>query len=178
VKKDDKSKRPDCIPYYDEKEDIWAVDVDGRHEEGCIEYVASEFIKGGLFYPYLSDGDYDENYTHDHEHTFSGVLADVIRNPKAFSVEGYEEYYSKQELRMLSMLKARMLEMSDNSTDTATHDPINEPTFQDMINSLQRGLRDYKEGRVYTYEEAMTIIKAHTEELRRKSTSEENPDED
>lgn len=84
-------------PFYDERSKTYRVFFHDRpDEEGCIEYVVSEYIRGGLCYFF------DINGKHNHEHTFEGVLDSIMRSNGGFSVrEEDQKYYSEQELRML-----------------------------------------------------------------------------
>lgn len=109
--------RDDTIPRYDRKRGYWRAWIDGVHEEGCLEYVCGEFAKSGLFYPVHIGTDETE---HDHEHTFAGVLAALLDSPISFSLRGFEEYYSKQELEMLRKVQEKLLVMKKSSSATGT----------------------------------------------------------
>lgn len=82
-------------PYYDSELNLWKVELPDRTEEGSLEYVVAEYIKGGLFYKF-NDGD--------HAHTFDGVLEKVLDNPEIFNIDGYEDQYSKQEFELIRLL--------------------------------------------------------------------------
>ena len=85
-------------PFYDSFSKTYRVFFKDRmDEEGCIEYVVSEYIKDGLYYPFDIAG------IHDHEHTFSGVLDTIMRyNGIGFKIKAEDKvYYSEQELDML-----------------------------------------------------------------------------
>ena len=89
------------IPYYDKEEDTWKCEFPDRElveESGCLEYVISEFIWDGLNYHYYINGNLD------HEHTFREVLIHVLSDYETFSINGYEEDYSKQEIRIIKKL--------------------------------------------------------------------------
>lgn len=103
----DQFQKKNTIPYYNRKECCWKVRVDGRLEKGCLEYVCCEFTKNGLFYPYRTKP--DTSKWREHSHTFEGVLADLIHNPKTFSIKGFEEYYSKQEIEFLDAIQNKLL---------------------------------------------------------------------
>ena len=85
-------------PFYDKFSKTYRVFFKDRpDEEGNIEYVVSEYIHGGLYYPFDIAG------IHDHEHTFSGVLDTIMRyNGIGFRLRDEDKvFYSKQELNML-----------------------------------------------------------------------------
>lgn len=108
----------DIPPHYDQKSGQWTTRVDERRESGGIEYVCAEFAKKGLIYPFRTDS--DETAWHDHEHTFAGVLAALLDSPVSFSLRGFEEYYSKQELEMLCKVQEKLLVMKKSSSATGT----------------------------------------------------------
>ena len=99
------------IPQYDKEKGIWAVYLPEREgegllssvEEGPLEYVVSEYIKGGLYYPFLLDG------KREHAHTFEDVLEFLLHHPRIFSIKGFEEYYAAQEQKMLAQFKEKLL---------------------------------------------------------------------
>ena len=43
-----------------------------------------------------------------HEHTFAGVLRGLVAAPEVFSVEGFEDEYSEQELKFLKRVKEEL----------------------------------------------------------------------
>jgi hypothetical protein len=102
------------IPHYDKAMECWKVVVDGREEAGSVNYVASEFAKCGLIYPFHMDEKSEEEY-HEHEHSFEEVIADLLLDEHAefFSIEGFEEYYSPQEIKMLTQIKKRIMEIKE-----------------------------------------------------------------
>jgi len=95
-------------PYFDEENDCWAVDTDHGHEEGDLLYVVSEYVRGGLYFPFS----YGPDGARDHEHEFELVIQSLLYDPKTFSIEGYEEYYSAQELKLLKAIQDKLLEKS------------------------------------------------------------------
>lgn len=97
----------DTLPNYNNHKKHWQVIIDGRKEFGPLEYVASEFIKDGLYFPF-NLGNNIENWE-DHAHSFEDVIRYLIDNPYKFSIDGYEEYYSKQEIEFLHKLKDKLL---------------------------------------------------------------------
>ena len=96
-----------CIPYYDEENDIWVCEFPDRkitREEGCLEYIVSEFIGDGLGFHYYVNGEVD------HEHTFEGVLSNIMYSYETFSITGFEEEYSAQEIRVINKLIEKLKE--------------------------------------------------------------------
>ena len=79
---------------------------DRDSEEGDLLYVASEFARTGLYFPYNDTSTKDREYN-GHAHSFEGVLQALLDDPEGFSIEGLEEYYSAQEREMLEAVKSR-----------------------------------------------------------------------
>lgn len=102
------------IPYYDKKKNLWRVRLKDREkgglfysvEEGPLDYVVSEYVKGGLFFPFwIGNQDY-----HEHAHDFNGALRFLLSDPVTFSIKGFEEYYSAQEIKLLEQFRKKLLE--------------------------------------------------------------------
>ena len=88
-------------PYYDKGTDTWRVDFPDRDsEEGDLLYVASEYARTGLYYPYNVAVTAGKEYS-GHAHSFEGVIQALLDDPAGFSIAGFEEFYSKQEQEML-----------------------------------------------------------------------------
>lgn len=81
------------------KSDKWAVNTEHGLEFGCVSYVAGEFCGDNLVY------NYKINNCESHKHSFDGVIEALMLNPKTFSVKGFEEEYSSQELKVLYNLQ-------------------------------------------------------------------------
>ena len=95
-------------PYYDRRHRRWRVEFPDRDaEEGDILYVACEFARTGLFFPY-NDSVSKEQGFHDHSHDFEGVLEALLEDPAGFTIEGFEEYYSEQEKKMLRAVQEKL----------------------------------------------------------------------
>lgn len=94
-------------PYYNKKLRCWCLKTEYGEEIGDASYIASEFIKDGVIYPFHTEPPETEQQ-HNHEHGFDAVLEYVLRCPKYFSIEGFEEYYSMQEQRILEKLWEKM----------------------------------------------------------------------
>ncbi len=72
-------------------------------------YVASEFARTGVYFPYNDSQTKDQEYS-GHDHYFEGVLKALLDDPEGFSIEGFEEYYSVQEREMLEAVQKRLLQ--------------------------------------------------------------------
>ena len=105
------------IPTYDKLEGEWVVDTRMGRERGDLEYVASEFAHSGLIFPYNTKPKGTNDYQ-EHDHYFKGVIKAVIDHPDTFSIEGLEEYYSKQEQELLHAIQQKMLEVRNGQKFT------------------------------------------------------------
>ena len=106
-------------PRYDRRKKTWRVDFEDRHsEEGSLLYVAGEFAKTGLYFPYNDSGTKGREYP-GHAHSFEGVLHAQLKDPAGFSIEGFEEYYSEQERDMLRTVRERLLDIEKEEADTS-----------------------------------------------------------
>ena len=99
------------IPYYDAVNETWKVVTEYGDEEGDAIYVASEFVKSGLYYPFHSEPAGTECYPN-HAHSFESVVSFLLDRPKYFSIVGFVEYYSQQERDLLEKTKSK-LQMQD-----------------------------------------------------------------
>ncbi len=96
-------------PYYDEGAAMWRVDFPDREsEEGDLLYVASEFARTGLYFPYHDSATTGKEYS-GHAHSFDGVIRALLDDPSGFTVSGFEEYYSGQEREMLCAIQSKLL---------------------------------------------------------------------
>lgn len=91
--------------------EAWCVETGLGTETGDLEYICSEFAQDGLVYHFES-----ASTGIDHEHTFSGVLRAVMREPEGFSIHGFEEEYSQQEQRFLQKLRQKLIDEKRDST--------------------------------------------------------------
>lgn len=112
-------KKNKTIPYYSKKNDKWRVKIKMEYkgkdciqtEEGDLEYVVCEYLATSLYYPFWLDA--DRNTDRDfqpHDHSFNDVLSWLLHYPEHFSIEGFEEYYSKQEIELLQKFQKKLLE--------------------------------------------------------------------
>ena len=107
TKKNERYKAIHC-PYYDKKACCWRVSFPDRNsEEGDLLYVASEFVKGGLFFPYNNKATRNKEYTN-HSHYFEGVIQALLDDSDEFSIERFESYYSEQEREFLQAIQRKL----------------------------------------------------------------------
>lgn len=97
----------DKVPHYDTVSRNWKVVTEWGKEEGDALYIASEFISGGLIYPFHSEPPEKEVHNN-HVHTFSSVVEFLLKKPNYFSLDGFEEYYSEQEIDLLVSLRDKL----------------------------------------------------------------------
>ncbi len=76
-------------------------------EEGDLLYVASEFARTGLYFPYNDTSTKDREYS-GHAHNFEGVIQALLDDPEGFTIQGFEDYYSLQEREMLDTMKKKL----------------------------------------------------------------------
>ncbi|MBR5681627.1 MAG: hypothetical protein IKX19_13345 [Clostridia bacterium] len=106
-------------PRYDRRKKTWRVDFEDRDsEEGGLLYVAGEFAKTGLYFPYNDSGTKGREYP-GHAHSFEGVLHALLNDPAGFSIEGFEESYSEQERDMLRAVRERLIDIEKEEAGTS-----------------------------------------------------------
>ena len=97
-------------PYYDRRDKCWRVNFADRDaEEGDLLYVAGEYARTCLYFPYHTTKALGG---HGHDHYFEGVLEALLNDPEGFSIQEFEEYYSKQEIEMLEVVQRKLKETS------------------------------------------------------------------
>jgi len=105
------------VPHYCKKANEWRCMVSypwgGRNyeERGDIEYVMGEFARYGETYDFNYEEITRKDDWQDHAHSFVGVLCTLIRWPEHFSVEGFEEQYSKQQIELIKAVREKLLVM-------------------------------------------------------------------
>ena len=105
-------------PAYDRRKKRWRVEFADRDaEEGCLLYVAGEFARTGLYFPY-NDSDTKGREYPGHAHSFEGVLRALLDDPEGFTVEGFEDAYSAQERDMLRAIQEKLKELDKEETGT------------------------------------------------------------
>ena len=106
-------------PRYDRRKKTWRVDFEDRQsEEGSLLYVAGEFAKTGLYFPYNDSETKGREYP-GHSHSFEGVLHALLDDTAGFTIEGFEEYYSEQERDMLRAVRERLIEFEKEEAGTS-----------------------------------------------------------
>ena len=107
-RKRSKEARKSFRPYYDRRHKTWRVEFPDRDaEEGDLLYVASEFARTGLYFPHNDSTTKGKEYS-GHSHEFEGVLAALLDDPAGFTIDGFEEYYSDQERKMLRVIQEKL----------------------------------------------------------------------
>lgn len=89
------------FPVFDKEKGCWKLETEEGTETGDALYIASEFAKTGLYYRYRVNGELE------HVHSFEQIIDDLLRNNGNVSIEGFEEYFSAQELRLLLALQLK-----------------------------------------------------------------------
>ncbi|MBQ3707168.1 MAG: hypothetical protein II889_04575 [Clostridia bacterium] len=106
--KKDRIGQKNLLPRYDRRRRTWRVEFEDRDaEEGCLLYVAGEFARTGLYFPYHDTASRKRDYP-GHAHSFEGVLEALLDDPAGFSIEGFEDAYSAQERDMLRAVQERL----------------------------------------------------------------------
>ena len=114
-----------AIPYYAKKKGTWRIkfkeEYKGkkykRTEEGELTYVVCEYLNDSLYYPFWLDDNRDDLPLQPHDHSFNDVLSWLLHYPNHFSIEGFEEYYSKQEIELLQKFQKKLLEDKGRSKE-------------------------------------------------------------
>lgn len=103
-------------PFFDSVTGTWKVAGDYGWEEGDALYIAGEFVKSGVCYPFYIERLEEEEY-HNHEHSFEAVVEALLQtaHPECFSLKGFEEYYSEQEREFLMVVAGKLCEMQNES---------------------------------------------------------------
>ena len=97
-------------PYYDQANETWRLNFTDRPSEvGSLLYVSCEFLHTSLYYPFNDTQTKGKPYS-GHGHSFDDVLRALLHDPDGFTVSGFEEYYSKQELKLLEMMREKLLQ--------------------------------------------------------------------
>lgn len=69
-----------------------------------------------LIFPYNLAGKDKEDYIF-HEHTWYDLMIVIFKEYKIFSIEGYEGYYSQQEIDLINMLVQNLNEEEENKDE-------------------------------------------------------------
>ncbi len=101
------------LPHYDHTTGLWKVGFPDRDtEEGDLLYVASEFAKTSLYFPYNTSSTINKEFS-GHAHSFEGVIHALLGDPKGFTIRGFEDYYSHQEREFLEAVSERLRSIED-----------------------------------------------------------------
>lgn len=88
------------IPSKDIASDIWSVETaHGIESSTDVNYIASEFAGVGLIYHYMYNGEME------HDHSFDGILEEVLRKPKYIELVTEFGEYSQQQIQMVEGIK-------------------------------------------------------------------------
>ena len=100
-----------CIPQISRANREWRVELpDGQVEQGSLEYVLGELAHTNLILPYDTAQTKANNY-YGHAHDFEGVLYALLNYPESFSIAGFEDYYSQQEIDFLNAVQNKLRTM-------------------------------------------------------------------
>ena len=82
---------------------------------GDLEQVLLDVVEpdAGFYYPY-HDNQPCVDYFEPHTHSISWLLAALVRDPENFSIDGFEEYYSKQEQEFIIAAKKKLITIKNN----------------------------------------------------------------
>lgn len=100
------------IPHYAKRAGEWRCKVGKYEERGDLEWVMAEFTfynETYRFHLYAEETANEAEGWEDHEHSFSDVLRTLIRMPEHFSVTGYEDDYSKQQIALIKAVQKKLL---------------------------------------------------------------------
>jgi len=99
------------IPQVSRSNREWRIELpDGQVEKGSLEYVLGELAHTNLLLPY-STAQTEANDYDGHAHDFEGVLYALLHYPDSFSIAGFEDYYSQQEIEFLDAVQNKLIEV-------------------------------------------------------------------
>lgn len=102
------------IPHYAKKAGEWRFNI-GEHEvRGELELVMGEFAGYNEIYRYHLHAEETAQEAagwEDHQHEFNCLLSTLLCMPEHFSVEGYEEDYSPQQIALIKAVREKLLVM-------------------------------------------------------------------
>ncbi|WP_461226128.1 hypothetical protein [Lacticaseibacillus suihuaensis] len=96
--------RDKLFPNYSRLLRSWGVQGLVGIESGPLEWVLSEWLAIGFFYPYDVQSA-DGTRRHEHGHSFEAVVTAAARDPLTFSYRGFEASYSRQQLAALDRVR-------------------------------------------------------------------------
>lgn len=99
----------ELVPHYCKKSNEWRCaekNYKGKiyEEVGDLTYIMGEFSRYNEIYRYNTE---DTIKWYGHEHNFDGVLLTVIRYPDSFTIEGFEEDYSEQQIKLIKAVQEK-----------------------------------------------------------------------
>src|SRR5699024_9831345 len=95
------------IPIYLPNEKCWGVDTGHGVELGCITYVLGELCLDGLLYHHTDSKHRFPN----HEHRFDISIENLEMKSENFTITGYEDEYSIQEIRFIMNIQNNLLKI-------------------------------------------------------------------
>ena len=96
------------LPTFNEQNGEWEVEYiyNGKtiYDFGNLQSVFETFSQMGLYYPYkIKDSTIIDDWQ-GHCHTFNQLLNVIADEYEFFSIEGFEDYYSKQEREFIQAI--------------------------------------------------------------------------
>lgn len=91
------------LPTYIPEIDAWGMETIHGVEVGDLSYAIDQFCWNSVLYMFY-DKNYKEHPNHVHA-SFELVIEALLDSPDDFSIEGFEELYSKQEQKVLERIK-------------------------------------------------------------------------
>ena len=96
------------IPMFNEEQGEWEVEAfyNGKlvYDSGKLDTVMETFAHSGLYYPYKTKDSVTTDDWQDHCHSFDELLHVIADEYESFSIEGFEDYYSKQEREFIQAI--------------------------------------------------------------------------
>ena len=110
-------KHPDI--FYDEKDYLWkGIIPSGEQIYGDIRSIAWHFVGKDIKYRYMVDGQVKK------ARMFEKVVQEAVEIPESFTLDGYEDDYSKQELEYVQTLCRTLLKLRKQEPCTASTNSI------------------------------------------------------
>ena len=116
------TKHPDI--FYDERDFLWkGIIPSGELVYGDIRSIAWHFVGKDIKYRYTVDGQTKKT------RMFEKIIQEAVETPECFSIDGFEDDYSKQELDYVkklceTLLKLRKQKASETSTNRLLNSQI------------------------------------------------------
>ena len=98
------------VPHFCKTANEWRCMTGNSETRGNIEHVLEELTMYCESYDYLvRENQLSEDAWH--EHFYQDVLTRLIQLPENFSVEGFEEQYSRQQIELIKAVREKLLAM-------------------------------------------------------------------